>query len=395
MLLMLVLFKCLPTFALDTYSPAIPEIATYFGVLQPAVLATFTSYYIGFSFGILIWGVFSDVYGRKSIIQLGAVLYVISSILCPLSNSLTQLVAARLGQGLGDAACATVAVAVLRDCYSGKELLKIMSSMGSLAMIAPIVAPIIGVGLISFTHQWQYIFHFLTAYGIILLICSWIIPETLNLGDRSIGVFSAFKHYYIHSQNLLFVLFCVASALVCGAALSFIGSAAIIYLKIFHISKWEFVICFAINGMAIILANYTVKKLADLYTPGKLTWISFLSCLLVLVCGYMIIPKYSVLMFLSVMSIATFFMSICGNITGVIAMQNVRESFGAAVSMKNFIAVFCGAIANFIITKFSYARLIENIILLQITFLLMAALIVFLSVKKVEDKATLSKMDIA
>lgn len=92
MLVVLALFKFLPTFALYTYSPAIPEISIFFGVTQQRVLETFTSYYIGFSIGILIWGVFSDIYGRKKILQLGAYLYVISSIICPLSREFYVLV---------------------------------------------------------------------------------------------------------------------------------------------------------------------------------------------------------------------------------------------------------------------------------------------------------------
>lgn len=390
-LIFIALFKCLPTFALDTYSPAIPEIASFFLVAQPAVLKTFTSYYLGFALGILIWGTLSDIYGRKLILQVGAILYVISSILCPLSSSLSELVLARFGQGLGDAACATVAIAILRDCYSGSKLLKTMSNIGSFAMLAPIIAPVIGTTIMSITRQWQYIFHFLTIYGVILLIFSQLMSETLELKNRSEGLWHGFRQYLLHSKNHTFMLFTFSVAMICAAELSFVSASAIIYMKIFQLTKWQYAMYFALNGLIIIFANQVTKKLVDLMDAVSITRLAILFGFLNLLIAYLIL-KFVILnlsIFIIAMCLSTFFLSICANTTGTMCLQSVKESFGTAIAIKNFLAVFCAGIANYIVTKFTYSHITTSLILMQIILLIIASLIILPKLSKT-DKLRMS-----
>ncbi len=54
--IVLALFAALPPLAVNTYAPAIPLIASDLGVSDSTVLTTFATYFIGFSFGILFWG---------------------------------------------------------------------------------------------------------------------------------------------------------------------------------------------------------------------------------------------------------------------------------------------------------------------------------------------------
>lgn len=71
-----------------------------------------------------------------------------------------------------------------------------MATMAMIFMIAPIVAPIVGSLIIFTTGRWQDIFHFLTIYGIILLLITLIIPETLISYNRS-------KIYYLALVSIL------------------------------------------------------------------------------------------------------------------------------------------------------------------------------------------------
>ncbi|MDE5033729.1 Bcr/CflA family drug resistance efflux transporter, partial [Francisella tularensis subsp. holarctica] len=58
--IILALFAAIPPLAVNTYAPAIPLIASDFGVSNSNVVTTFATYFIGFSFGMLFWGAVSD-----------------------------------------------------------------------------------------------------------------------------------------------------------------------------------------------------------------------------------------------------------------------------------------------------------------------------------------------
>ncbi|MDE4961429.1 MFS transporter, partial [Francisella tularensis] len=88
--------------AVNTYAPAIPLIASDFGVRNSTVLTTFATYFIGFSCGMLFWGAVSDKYGRKKVIIIGSVIYFIITILCSYSYNFRMLEIMSLLHGFSD-----------------------------------------------------------------------------------------------------------------------------------------------------------------------------------------------------------------------------------------------------------------------------------------------------
>ncbi len=145
----LAMFGALPPFAINTYTPAIPDIAKYFSITESSVIVTMTTYFVGFALGMLVWGAFSDRYGRKKILIIGMAMYIFSTIVCSFCEEFSTLSFMRFIQGFGDSTGAIIALSVARDCYSGKKLTIVMASILIIMMLAPITAPIIGSILIG------------------------------------------------------------------------------------------------------------------------------------------------------------------------------------------------------------------------------------------------------
>ena len=382
MIVLIAIFCALPPFAIDTYSPAIPNIGSYFNISPTEVMSTFTSYLIGYSFGILLWGPLSDVYGRKKILIIGACLYVISSIICPISSSYDQLVWARLGQGFGDAACATVAMAIARDCYSGQNLVRVLATISTIFMVAPILAPSIGVWILHATNHWQSIFHFLTFYGVLLLILSSLMPETIQQEFRINSIKSSFSHYFEHLRNRRFMLLVITVTLTSCSMFSFIGSSAIIYLKVYNTSEFMYAILFAGNGVVIILANQLLKKLSHKFTLKELQLKSATGALITLISGYFIISTFPQLLWIFVLIVwlNAFFTSICANALNADALNQISYSFGSATSINQFSRFLFAGLANYIMSKAAYHNLNIVLILQQVIFI--AAVLVLVIIEK-------------
>lgn len=172
-------------FSIDAMLPALPEIARE---LTPDDLTlaqlVLTSFIVGMGVGTLFTGPLSDAFGRKPVIFAGAVLYIIGSALAWKASSLELLLAARVLQGLGAAGPRVVAMALVRDLYSGREMARIMSFAMLVFTITPAIAPLIGDGIVAL-FDWRAIF---LAY--ILFSCvtvGWLMlrqPETLPRATR-------------------------------------------------------------------------------------------------------------------------------------------------------------------------------------------------------------------
>lgn len=141
----------------------------------------------------------------------------------------------RFLQGLGDSPDAMAAMAVLKDCYRGQKLMKMMATMIMVFMLAPIVTPIIGSLIVYTTGSWQDIFHFLIIYGVILLILTLIMPETHPSYKHSNNLEISFKAYLNHFMNIPFIVGALTGGLCFGALFSFITASSNLIIGYFNL----------------------------------------------------------------------------------------------------------------------------------------------------------------
>lgn len=140
-LIFLVVISAFPPLTTDLYLPALPQMVEVFNTNQTMVNLTLSIYFIFYAFGLLFWGPLSDKFGRKPIMIIGIAVYVVACILCALSSSIEFLILSRLIQAFGGSAVTVVATAIVKDLYDGREREKIMATIMSLVIIAPMVAP--------------------------------------------------------------------------------------------------------------------------------------------------------------------------------------------------------------------------------------------------------------
>lgn len=171
--------------SIDAMLPALPEIAATLTPDAPnAAQLVVTSFVLGMGIGTLFTGPLSDAFGRKRVILVGSGLYALAALACYVAPSLEILLFARVLQGLAAAAPRTVAIAMVRDLYSGREMAKIMSFAMMIFTVVPALAPLMGQGIITL-GGWHAIFlAYILFAGLSMLWLGLRQPETLPPESR-------------------------------------------------------------------------------------------------------------------------------------------------------------------------------------------------------------------
>lgn len=167
-------------FSIDAMLPALPEIGQSLTPddINRAQLVV-TSFLLGLGTGTFVAGPLSDSCGRKTVILAGAVVYVASAVFAMTSDTLWMLVAARTCQGFGAAGARIVALAIIRDMYSGREMARLVSFVMMVFTLIPAIAPLVGSGIIALAG-WHGIFVSFICFALVSSL--WLVlrlPEPL------------------------------------------------------------------------------------------------------------------------------------------------------------------------------------------------------------------------
>ena len=172
-------------FSIDAMLPSLPEIGK---ALTPDAInraqLVLTSFVLGMGIGTFFTGPLSDAFGRRRVLLGGFVLYMIGAILGMLAGSLELLLAARVIQGLGAAGPRVVAMAVIRDRFSGRQMAQVMSFVMMVFTLVPAFAPSMGAGII-YLVGWRGLFGAFVLFAIINSLWFGLRqPETLAPENR-------------------------------------------------------------------------------------------------------------------------------------------------------------------------------------------------------------------
>jgi len=247
-------------FTMDIYLASMPSMTDALAATPEEVQLTLSVYMYGWGFAQLVAGPLSDRHGRRPALLYGLAIFVAASIACALSRNVYVLIAARLVQAMSLAPIAVVPRAVVRDLHSGDKAAHMLTLMGVVLGIAPIVAPIAG----SHVHVllgWQANFVLVALYGAVL----WAfvlrkLPETLARCDVDAtrpAVILANYGRLLRSRTFRGYMLVAASGF-CGL-FAFIAGSAFVFVSVLGESERGFGLMFG----AVMLGNITGSMLGS------------------------------------------------------------------------------------------------------------------------------------
>ncbi len=141
-----------------------------------------TSYLLSLAVFIPVSGWMADRFGARTVFRSAIVIFTIGSVCCGFSNSLPELVAARILQGLGGAMMVPVGRLIVLKTVARADLVTAMSYLTVPAVLGPVVGPPIG-GFIVTYYSWRWIFFINVPIGLIGITLVTLYIENIREDD--------------------------------------------------------------------------------------------------------------------------------------------------------------------------------------------------------------------
>ena len=336
--------------AIDGMLPALPAIGKALGIVNDNERQWIvTAYMLGFGSSQLIYGTLADRFGRKPVLLTGLAIYVVFSLMAAASTSFEMLLTARVLQGVGSAGSRVLAVSIVRDCYSGRRMARVMSLAFIVFLAVPVFAPTFGQA-IMWVLPWRFIFVGFAVFALSVIV--WVqlkLPETLHPEDRTpISFANTMNNFRIILTNRISIGYTVAMTVLLGGLFGFINSAQQVFFDAFHAQKW-FTTLFAMIGLSIAAAALTNARLVERFGTRILSH-SALTLYITCATAHAIIAfsgGESLAVFAPFMAVQFFCFGLVVSNFGAIAMDPLGHMAGTASSVQGFLTTIGGALCGF------------------------------------------------
>lgn len=266
--LLLGALTALSPLTIDLYLPAFPSIAEDLRAGESTVQLTLTGTLIGVAVGQLVVGPLSDALGRRRPLVVATLVHVLASVLCALAPNIVVLAGCRVLQGMAAAAGAVVAMAIVRDLYTGLPAVRLLSRLMLVVGLAPILAPSLGGQVLRFT-DWRGVFWVLGVLGLGLAVVVVVgLTETLPPERRrSGGVVGTLRTYRMILRQRDFVGLMIAGGSMMAALFTYISGSAFVFQDVYGLSQQGYGIAFGVNGFALVIAAQVNARLVRWVRP--------------------------------------------------------------------------------------------------------------------------------
>ncbi|MFD9358613.1 MDR family MFS transporter [Streptomyces sp. NPDC060031] len=130
-----------------------------------------TSYLLAETVATVLVGKFGDMFGRKLIFQISAVIFITGSFLCGLAGNMTLLILWRGVQGIGAGGLMVTSMALIADVVPLRERGKYQGAIGAVFGVATVIGPLLG-GLFTDNLTWRWCFYVNVPIAVLVVVAA-------------------------------------------------------------------------------------------------------------------------------------------------------------------------------------------------------------------------------
>ena len=271
MILVLGALVALGPLTIDMYLPALPALTADLATTSSTAQLTLTGTLVGLALGQLVIGPLSDALGRRRPLLAGAALHVAASLAITVAPNVAVLGVLRVLQGVGAAAGAVIALAIIRDLYTGRAAATMFSRLMLVMGVAPVLAPTVGGELLRIT-SWRGLFVALAVYGVLVLVATaWALRESLAPEHRQpAGVGATLRTYGRLLHDRTFVGLVLVAGLTMAGLFGYVAGSSFVFQQQFGLDQQQFGLAFGAGAIFLIAATQLNAYLLRAFEPGTL-----------------------------------------------------------------------------------------------------------------------------
>jgi DHA1 family bicyclomycin/chloramphenicol resistance-like MFS transporter len=222
---------------------------------------------VGFALGQLVVGPLSDKFGRRLPLILATAVHIAASLGAALSTDIATLGVFRVLMGIGAAGGGVVAMAMVRDLFSGYAMVRMFSRMALISGLAPILAPVIGSQLLLLM-PWPGIFFFLAGYGLCVFIAAlFVVRETLPPEHRGKTGLTARQRYRVLLTDRIFVGLLMVGGMNFAGLFTYLSASPFLFQDVYGFTPQQYGLLFGINSLGIVAGVQTSSRLIRRVPP--------------------------------------------------------------------------------------------------------------------------------
>lgn len=338
--------------AIDSMLPALPQIGQALRIdTANHTQLVVTAYLLGFGAAQIIYGTLADRFGRRPVLLFGLGLYTLASIAAAFAWSFEVMMAARVVQGIGAAATRVLALSVVRDCYAGRQMARVMSLAFIVFLAVPILAPSIGQ-IIMLVAPWRWIFGLIGIFSAALIVWTLMrLPETLHPEDRvPISFAGVSRAFSVVLGSRITVGYMLAMTMVMGGLFGFINSAQQIFAEALGVPHL-FTVIFAFIAVFMALSSLLNARIVGRLGMRRVSHAALLGYIAIAVVhvAAVLVGFESVWTFSILQALLMFCFGLIASNFNALAMEPVGHVAGTASSVIGFVSTVGGALLGFAI----------------------------------------------
>lgn len=272
LLIAMLLSACLSQFSSDVYAPVLGHIANELNASVQSVQLSMVIYLWGIAASLLVYGAFSEIFGRKKPLLFGLMIFFFGNMICMMSQHVDTLILGRFLQGLGAGSAAGLWRAIFRDIFIGEQLAKYASYFAVMIMFFVPAAPALG-GSVEHWLGWRAIFVLMNLYTVItfLFICFAYRETNQYIDRRKMSFLYIVTSYCRLIKQSIFLRMILCSFFCYGALFSWFTAGPLLLTHTLNLSPMQFGWISALaGGGAYGLAGYLNARLVTHWGMQKM-----------------------------------------------------------------------------------------------------------------------------